>query len=154
MLVERAMRAMIVVVSDVLDQYLLEMSAPEDEESIGALSADGADESLGERVRSWSLNGCLDDSDALGAEDLVETGTELRISVPDQELDCSGALGEIRGEVASLLDDPLPRGVSGDAGKEDPSSVDLDEEQRVKASEQNCVDGEEVAGQHGPRLRS
>jgi hypothetical protein len=47
-LLERAKRAVIVVLSDVLDQYVLEMSAPEDEESIGALSADGADEPLGE----------------------------------------------------------------------------------------------------------
>ena len=43
--------------SDVFGQCLLEMSAPEDEEPIGALSANGADESLGECVRSRSSNG-------------------------------------------------------------------------------------------------
>ena len=81
------MRAVVVVVSDVLDQHLLEMSAPEDENPISALSADGAHESLGECVRSWRSNGRLDDSDALDTEHLVETGCELRVSVPDEELD-------------------------------------------------------------------
>ena len=86
--------------------------------------------------------------------------TSLKLKVnfvsqsPDEELGCSGALAKIRGEVASLLDDPLPRRVGGDASQVDPSSVDLDEEQHVEASEQHRVDGEEVAGQHGPRLRS
>ncbi len=37
------MRTVVVVVSDVLEQYLLEMLAPEDEDPIGALSADGTD---------------------------------------------------------------------------------------------------------------
>ena len=50
------MRAVVVVVSDVLDQHLLEMSAPEDENPISALSADGAHESLGECVRSWRID--------------------------------------------------------------------------------------------------
>jgi len=89
------MRAVVVVVSDVLSQYLLQMSAPEDEEPVSTLSTDGADESLGECVRSWRSNGCLDDLDALGAENLVETARELRISVPDEELGRPGALGEV-----------------------------------------------------------
>ena len=45
------MPTVVLVVSDVLDQYLLEMLAPENEDPIGALSADGADEPFGERVR-------------------------------------------------------------------------------------------------------
>ena len=57
------MRAVVVVVSDVLNEHLLEMAPPEDEEPIGALSTDGAPESLGECVRSWRSNGCLDDLD-------------------------------------------------------------------------------------------
>lgn len=53
------MRTVVVVMSDVLDQCLLELLAPEDEDPIGALSADGADEPFGERVRSWRSNGVL-----------------------------------------------------------------------------------------------
>ena len=107
---------MVVVVSDLLGQYLLEMSAPEDEEPVGALSADSDHESLGECVRSWRSNGCLDEPNVFGAEDLVETGSELRISAPDQTLGCSEALGEVRSEVASLLNDPLPGRVGSDPG--------------------------------------
>jgi hypothetical protein len=53
------MRAMLVVVTHILGRDLLEMMTTEDEEPIGALSADGAHESLGERVRSWRSNGVL-----------------------------------------------------------------------------------------------
>src|ERR1035437_10178150 len=101
------MRAMIVVVSYVLGQYLLEMSTPEDEEPIGALSADGADKSLGERVRSWCSNRCLDDPDPLRAKHLVETGRELRISVPDEKLGCVRSAGKVEAQIAGLLDNPL-----------------------------------------------
>jgi hypothetical protein len=34
---------------------------------------------------------------------------------PDEELDCSGALGEDDAQVAGLLDDPLPHWVGGDS---------------------------------------
>jgi hypothetical protein len=97
------MRAVVVVVSDVLGQYVLEMSASEDEEPIGALSANGANESLRECVRSWRSNRCLDGSAALGAEHLVETGRELRGSVQDEELDCSGAASEIQLRLQACL---------------------------------------------------
>jgi hypothetical protein len=87
------MRAMLVATSHIRGQRLLEMMATEDEEPIGAFSADGAHASLGERVRSWRSNWCLDDSDPLGAEHLVEAGSELPGSVPDKELERPGALG-------------------------------------------------------------
>jgi hypothetical protein len=109
------MRAVLVVVSHVLGEDLLEMTATEDEESVETLSAGGAHESLGDRVRTWRSNGRLDDPDALRAEHLVEAGGELRVSVPDEELDCSGALGEDDAQVAGLLDDPLPYWVGSDS---------------------------------------
>ncbi len=75
-----------------------------------AESADAAYETLGERIGARGLNGRLDDSDALGAEHLVETGGEFRVSVPDEELHWSGALEKIEDEVARLLSDPPPAG--------------------------------------------
>ena len=80
------MRAVVVVVHDVFEQDLLEMAPSEDEEPIRALSPDGSHESLGECVRPRGLNWSLDDSDALCSEHLIEAGGELRISVPDEEL--------------------------------------------------------------------
>lgn len=38
------------------------------------------------------------------------------------------------------------------AGEEDPSGGDLDEEEDVEATEQDSVDGEEVAGQDSSRM--
>ena len=68
LLAQGSMRTVLVVVSDVLSQYLLEMTAPEDEEPIEALSTDGADESLAKCVRSRRPSGRLDHSDAIGAD--------------------------------------------------------------------------------------
>ena len=109
------MRAVFVVVSHVLGEHRFEMTTTEDEEPIETLSAGGAYESLGDRVRTRRSHGRLDDPDALRAEHLVEAGGELRVSVPDEELDCSGALGEDDAQVAGLEDDPLPYWVGGDS---------------------------------------
>jgi hypothetical protein len=89
------MRAVPVVVREVPGEDLLEMTAIEDEEPVEALPADAADEALGERVRPRRPSGRLDDPGALDAEHLVETGGELCVPVPDEELDRSGALGEV-----------------------------------------------------------
>ncbi len=44
------MRAVLVVVGEVLGEDLLEMAPTEDQDSIEALSADGPDEALGEGI--------------------------------------------------------------------------------------------------------
>jgi hypothetical protein len=115
LLTQCSMRAVFVVVRHVLGEDLLEMTTTEDEESVETLSAGRAYESLGDRVRTWRSNGRLDDPDALSAEHLVEAGGELRVSVPDEELDCSGALGDDDAQVAGLLHDPLPYWVGSDS---------------------------------------
>jgi hypothetical protein len=131
------MRAVVIVVSGVLDQYLLEMSAPKDEESIGALSADGADESLGECVRSWRPNGRLDDPDPLRAKHLVETRRELGVPIPDEELSCARSACKVEAQIAGVLDNPLPHWVGGDPTQIEPPGVNLDEEQHVKTPKQH-----------------
>ena len=80
-LIQSALRTMFVVMSDVLGQNLLEMASTEDEDAVETLSADGAHESFGERVRPRSSNRGLDDEGALGAKHLVEAGGE-RVSTP------------------------------------------------------------------------
>jgi hypothetical protein len=57
------MRTVLVVVREVLDQDLLEMAPTEDEEPTEALSADGPDEALRERVFSRTSNRRLDGPD-------------------------------------------------------------------------------------------
>ena len=148
------MGTMPVVVQEVLGQNLLEVAVPKYEKAVQALSTDGPHETFCERVRTWGLDWRLDDPDAFSVEDLVETSTELRVPVPDHELGCPGPLGKGSAQVAGLLGDPLPHRVGGDAGEVYASGVDLNEEQHVEATQEDGVDGEEVAGQHGRCLCS
>ena len=97
------MRSLAVVVVDVDAEHAFEVTRVSDEQPIEALATGGANESLGECVRSWRSNGRLDDSDALDTEHLVETGCELRVSVPDEELDWARSSCEVEGQVAGLL---------------------------------------------------
>ena len=53
-------------------------------------------------------NGCGDDPGAFSGKHLVETGGELGISVPDQELGRATLLGQVEVQIASPLGDPLP----------------------------------------------
>jgi hypothetical protein len=93
-LLQGALWTTTVVVRKVLGQDLLKMTASEDEESVQTLSADGADEALGEGVRKRGSNRGLDDPDALGAEHFIEAVGELRVPVTDEELDRSWTLGQ------------------------------------------------------------
>ena len=68
---------MSVLVSDELGQDLLELAVVEDEYSVEALAAHGADEPLGERIRTRGPDWRLDDPDALRVERLVDAGAEL-----------------------------------------------------------------------------
>jgi hypothetical protein len=61
---------------DVLSKNGFELASAEDQHPVEALAADRADESLGKGVGTWRANGCADDPDPLGAEDLVEAGCE------------------------------------------------------------------------------
>ena len=91
---------MLIVVSEVLDEHLLEVTTPEDEEPVETLSADGAHKALGEGVRPRGSDRGLDDLDALGPEHLVGAGRELRVSVPDEEPGCSGSFGQDEARIA------------------------------------------------------
>jgi hypothetical protein len=61
-----------VVVVHVLGEHGFEMAAAEDEEPVEALSADGTDKALGDRVRPRGHDGGLDDPDPVGCEDGIE----------------------------------------------------------------------------------
>jgi len=140
---------MVVVVDDVVDQDVVQMTATKDQHPVQALTTYRADEALGEGVGPWRTLRGADDPDALRAEDLVETRSEFGISVPDQELDWVGAVGEHHAEVAGLLDSPRSSRVRRDPRHVHPSGVELDEEQHVEPFQQHRVDSEEVASQRG-----
>jgi hypothetical protein len=84
-LVYRLVGPMIVVVPRVLGQGPGCVVVVVDQDSIGALSADGAHEPFGITVRSWCSRRRLDDCDVLAGEHPVECRRELGVSVTDEE---------------------------------------------------------------------
>jgi hypothetical protein len=74
-----------VVVVDEHAEHTLELAAVRDQEPVEALSADGANKALGDRVRFRRSHGSLDDFDAFAREDRVEVAGELAVAVADQE---------------------------------------------------------------------
>jgi hypothetical protein len=92
------MRPVAVVVLGVLMHDGSEMSTTEDEHPVETFTPDSADETLSEGVATRCPNRSSDDPDALGAEDLIESGCELGIAIADQELDRLGTLGELIGQ--------------------------------------------------------
>jgi hypothetical protein len=58
-------------------EYLFDVAAAEDEDSVEAVGAEGADPALGEGVGVRRLNRRLDYLDAFGPEDLVKRAAAL-----------------------------------------------------------------------------
>ena len=76
---------MAVVVADEHPKNPFQVSAVDDQDPVEALSAQGADEALGDRVGLRRFDGSSDDLDAAGAEDLIEGIRELGVVVTEQE---------------------------------------------------------------------
>jgi hypothetical protein len=60
-------------------QDAVEVARAEDQQPVQALRPCGPHEALGVRVGLWRAERRLDHLDAVGAEDLVEAGHELRV---------------------------------------------------------------------------
>ena len=76
------MRPMAVVVVDVLVDDGFEMATTEDEYSIQTFTTDGSYKPFSEGVGSRCPDRRPKDPDALGAEDLIESGRELGVCDP------------------------------------------------------------------------
>ena len=70
-----------VVVLDVVDDQAFELLLVPDDGAVEELSSDRSDPAFGERVGDWGADGCLEDLEAFGSEDLVEGVDELAASV-------------------------------------------------------------------------
>ena len=80
-------------------------------------------------------------------EDLVEGGTELGVTISEQELDLQAPILQLPGQVPRLLGRPGAGRLAGTASQVNPSAADLDKEEDVEPGQPDCVHGEEVAGQ-------
>jgi len=92
-------------------------------------------------------------SDALGGEDSIEGGGELRVSVADEELELPDAAGQVYQQVAGLLGHPHPSRAGGHHEDVDLAGRQLDHQQHVPTLEQDRVDVEDVGGQDRFALR-
>jgi hypothetical protein len=110
LLIEGAVPTMPVVMNEILGQDPLEMAATEDEELVQALSPSGANKAFRDRVGAWGLDRDLDDPGTVSAQDLVEAGGELAVSIADQDPGRRRPLGQDRAQVPSLLGDPVGAG--------------------------------------------
>jgi hypothetical protein len=73
------------IVIDVDAEHSFEVAAVEDEQPVQTLGAHRPHEALRDRVRLWCSHRCLDDPNALAAEDLIERAAVLAVPVADQE---------------------------------------------------------------------
>ena len=112
--VESSVRAVLVVVADVLAKDHLQMTSADHEHPVKAFGSNRPDPAFCERIGPRRSDRRLDHPDALGSEHLVEAGRELGIPVPDQELDGPAPIEEITGEVAGHLGDEGPGRMVGD----------------------------------------
>lgn len=100
-LAESLMRPVRIVVPGVLGQDPGGVAFVVDQDTVGALAADGTHEPLGITVRPGSSRRCLDDRDVLATEHGVEAGGELGVSVPDEKAERADPIAQIHGQVAS-----------------------------------------------------
>jgi hypothetical protein len=138
------MRPLGVVVIDVDVEHAFEVATVEDQQPVEALGTYGSDEAFGDRVRLGRPDGCLHDPDPFAPEHLVERSGVLAVAVADQEAGSLEETGEA--QIASLLGDPAAVRVGRATREPDATAGVLDEEQHVVATQEQCLDREEVAG--------
>ena len=88
-------RAVAVVMADVLTQYRSQVPFAVDERPVGALCSCGAYPSLGITVRARGPRRGLHCGHALVGEDRVEHAGELGVAVTDQEAETAGTVAQI-----------------------------------------------------------
>src|SRR5262244_2096807 len=98
--------------------------------------------------RPRDVDGEAHDFDALAAEDFVEGGSELGVTIPEKELGRESTVLEFPGQIASLLHHPLRARVVGAAGEVHATAADLNKEGDVELGHPDGVDHEEVTGEH------
>ena len=130
-LTQPAVRAMPVVVLDVVVELVPEVASTEDDGAVEEFAANRGDPSLRVGVRDGRVGRGPDDRGSFVAEDLVEGGDELAGAVADEESHRSASTKE---QVPGLLGGPRTGWVRGDAGEVDAAGVEFDEEQHVQAA--------------------
>ncbi len=142
---ESPMGTSVVVVVDVVGDHGVEVAFAEDQHPIQHLSARTLHPAFGESVRLGRAYGRLHHPHPFGAEDLVEGRDEFGIAVPNQDGRPQLAVPDSPGQIARLLRDPGGIRVCGAPSEEDAARAEFDEKEDVETTQEDRVDGEEVA---------
>src|SRR5664279_534697 len=119
---------------------------------IEALLAEGADESLGVRVRTRRTDRSADGLDADRGEHLVEAGGGLGVPVAEEESEAPAGILQVRGEIAGHRFDPWIVRVGGGSEDVHDPALHFDDDRHVVAPKEDRVDVEEVRGHNAPGL--
>jgi hypothetical protein len=139
-LLQPLVRAVAVILSDVLGQHLPLVPLAEDQHVIQALTAQRSHEALRERVRPRRPDRRPDHPRAVTGEDVVECNGELTVPVADEEPEPPGPLAEVSEQVPGLLGGPGSGRMGGDAQDAHRPRLELHHEQHVHAPQQHGVD--------------
>jgi hypothetical protein len=149
---DTSVRALLVVVIDIVPKYSFEMSMAEDEDAVQAFSPNCPHPTFSVGIGPRGSDRRLDDSDPFRSEDLVESRRELCVAIPDQELDRSTSVREIANQVASKLGDECTSRMARHTEDVYFSSRKFYDEEHVELLERHGIHGEEVRGQHAVGL--
>jgi hypothetical protein len=121
----------VIEVPGVLVEHCRGVTFVVDENSVGALGPDAADEPFGVAVGSWCPRWDLDRGDAFGGEHGIKGRAELGVPVADEEPKGRDSVVQIGDEVAGGLRGPRHCWVLGDAEDVNPPAGDFHDEQYV-----------------------
>ena len=116
-LMQRPVRPVHVAVVGVLAEDQPQVPFASDQHPVRALAPGACDPAFGYSIRARRLDRYLYDPHADRGEHCVERRGELRIPVPDQELQAVCAALEVYQQVAGLLGHPRADGVGGDPAR-------------------------------------
>jgi hypothetical protein len=151
-LAQALVRAVVIDMAHVLVENGAGVSFVEDQQPVGALGADAADEPFRGAVRPGRTGRDLHNADAFGGEHGVESGGELGIPIADQEVEGADLLTEVDQQSAGGLGG-LGRGrVSGGPQDVHRAGPDLHDEQDIDSAQRDGVEGEQVGGQQSGGL--
>ena len=107
-LIQALVWAVVIEVAHVAVKNSSDVSFVVDQQSVGALGADAADEPFRVAVRLGCAGRDLDGGDAFGAEDGVESGGEfgVAVAVADEEVEGADLVTEVHQQVAGGLGGP------------------------------------------------
>jgi hypothetical protein len=121
------MRPVRVAVAAVGAEDVFEVTATDNQDSVEAVGAEGADPALGMGVRVRRPDWGTDHLDGLAPEDLIEGMAEVRVAIVDENPERL-LVAELHHQVPRLLGDPAPVRVGRAGDVLDPPRRERNEE--------------------------